>query len=178
MTRTEEYKALLDDCRKEFPSFNLELKSDSLLMHVIDVFLKMVTFWQMRTFMTDFITTIGYTIYVNDSWGDMPAEARIITVRHERVHMRQRRKYSMLLFTLLYVFLPLPGGLAYFRAKFEREAYAETIRAAQELYGFVPPELKADIVSQFVGPSYFWMWPFRSSIEAWYDGVVDSLRRA
>ena len=36
---------------------------------------------------------------------------------------------------VLYMLVPLPMGLAYFRARFEKEAYAETIRAAAEVWG-------------------------------------------
>src|SRR5437764_14588221 len=39
------------------------------------------------------------------------------------------------LMAILYVLLPLPVGLAWFRAYFEKEAYAETIRVAAEVWG-------------------------------------------
>ena len=72
----------------------------------------------------------------------------------------------------LYIFLPLPMGLAYGRARLEWEAYAETIRAAAEVYGKTYPagqQFRAHVVEQFLGPSYGWMWPFRRSVERWYD---------
>ena len=34
------------------------------------------------------------------------------------------------------------------------------------------------IVSQFTGASYGWMWPFRGSLERWYDSVLAELRRS
>ena len=54
---------------------------------------------------------------------------------------------------LLYLLVPLPLGLAWFRARFEKQGYAETIRASVEVYGghFVRrPEVRAHVVAQFV----------------------------
>ena len=104
----------------------------------------------------------------------------MIVLRHERVHMRQKNKYGMALFTFLYVLFPLPGGLAYFRTKFEREAYAETIRATVELvpdgkYMVRSSSYKAFLTSEFSSSAYFWMWPFKASNSAWYDSVVAAL---
>jgi hypothetical protein len=79
---------------------------------------------------------------------------------------------------LLYVMLPLPMGLAYFRARFEMEAYAESIRAAAEVWGADHPRSDAyrrHVVDQFTGPSYGWMWPFRAGVERWYDRVLATL---
>lgn len=158
----------------EFPKFRFLYKDESRLMKAIDVFLKVVTLGMMSAFMTGFITTIGFSVYVpRKGWFEMNPVGRAVVMRHERVHMRQRVKYGMTLFSLLYVLLPLPGGLAYFRAKFEKEAYEETIRAAV-FYGVDPTNetFRENIVRVFVGPQYVWMWPFRKSVEAWYDAAA------
>jgi hypothetical protein len=79
---------------------------------------------------------------------------------------------------VLYLLVPLPMGVAYFRARFEQEAYAESIRAAAEVWGAAyprRPEYRAYIVAQFLGPSYGWMWPFRRALERWYDRVLATL---
>jgi hypothetical protein len=79
---------------------------------------------------------------------------------------------------VLYVLLPLPMGLAYFRARFEKEAYAETIRAAAEVWGVQYPrsaEHRKYVIDQFMGPSYGWMWPFRRGLERWYDQILATL---
>jgi hypothetical protein len=31
------------------------------------------------------------------------------------------------------------------------------------------------VIEQFTGPSYGWMWPFRRSVERWYDDVLATL---
>lgn len=170
----ETWQRVIREIEEEFPTFRLVFKDRSRLMKAIDVFLKVITLWRMRAFMTSFTTTIGYTVYVaRSSWDSMSPEGRAAVLRHERVHMRQRRKYGMVLYTFLYLLFPLPGGLAYFRAKFEKEAYEETIRAAVD-YGWdvSDPGFRSRMVSHFTGPEYFWMWPFRKSVEAWYDAAV------
>jgi hypothetical protein len=161
----------------EFPKFKLVNKRNSWLMHAISGLLFVITLGLMRGFMQSYITTVGFTVYVPDDWSTWPQAQRAVILRHERVHMRQRAKYGMALFSLLYLFLPLPGLCSYFRMKFEMEAYAETIYAMCELYvtgvGIVQtPSFKAGIISQFTGPSYFWMWPFKKRIEVWYDETV------
>ncbi len=179
MADRDHVDVLFRELDAEFPKFRFVYKDESRLMRVIDVLLRVLTLGMMRTFMTRFTTVIGYTMYVaRKSWYDLAPDAKAIIVRHERVHMRQRTKYGMLLFSVLYLLLPLPGGLSYFRAKFEKEAYEESIRAAVE-YGWDPmdPMFRENIVSTFLGPPYFWSWPFRWNIESWYDSVLASLKK-
>ena len=76
-------------------------------------------------------------------------------------------------FLYLVPFFPL--GLAYGRARLEWEAYEETLRATAEHYGIVAVKsaaLRDGIVTRFTGPDYGWMWPFRRSVERWYDDAV------
>jgi len=69
-------------------------------------------------------------------------------------------------------------GLAYGRARLEQEAYAESIRAAAEVWGndaVRNPEYRNYVIEQFTGASYGWMWPFRRSLERWYDQILATL---
>lgn len=171
---------LEETIREEFPSFEIREKRGSFLMKLIDLFLRAITFNQMSDFLTFFITTIGNTVYVPDMWKNMSPVDRMIVLRHERVHMRQRRKYGTLLFSFLYLFFPLPGGYAYYRKKFEQEAYEETIAATVELKeaGVVivqTPAYRSWVLSYFMTSAYFWMWPFREDLEAWYDNAVERI---
>lgn len=169
-----DYNSLVQDMVREFPGFEIRRKSESRLMKVIDVCLKIITFGAMRTFMTKFITTIGTTVYVPDGWDDKAPVSRIIILRHERVHMRQSRRYGALLFRFLYLFA-LPTVWT-FRAKLEREAYEETVKAIFEYRGpaALNEELKAGLVRHFTSAEYFWMDPFRKSVEKWYEATVAS----
>lgn len=172
------YEQLVAALRVEIPGFRIVRKSDSRLHRAIDAVLRVVTLGRMRTYLDSYQTTIGRTVYVTADWDALDPLQRYVTLRHEAVHLRQFRKLTLPVMALLYIFVPLPIGLAYFRARLEQAAYAESIRATAETFGRDAPRrpaYRAHVVEQFLGPSYGWMWPFRSSIERWYDGVLAKL---
>ena len=172
-----DYDKLTAEIKREFPDFEVIPKNSSKLMKTIDWFLRTITFGKMNKFMTEFTTTLGNKIYVSTEWDNRSITTQISTLRHERVHMRQAKKYGRFLFSLAYLLLPVPVGFAYFRAKAEMEAYEETLRAMHEFYGpsVFTKATKEVILSYFTGPEYFWMWPWRSDLESWYDNFVDKL---
>lgn len=170
--------AFLDELRREFPHFRIIPKAHSRLSRAIDLALRALTFGQMRTFMTQYHTVIGDTLYVPPGWDHTSPISQVLTLRHERVHLRQRRRYTLPGMAFLYLCPLFPLGLAYGRARIEWEAYTETILATAELCGVAAaksPHLREHIVTQFLSPSYGWMWPFRSTIEGWYDEVIATL---
>lgn len=172
------YDALVEALRAEFPRFRIVRKDQSALHRAIDRALRVLTLGRMTSYLDSYQTTIGNTVYVTSDWDAWEPDRRYVTLRHEAIHLRQFRRYTLPGMAVLYVLLPLPMGLAWFRAWFEREAYAETIRAAAEVYGPGYPrrtEYRRYVIEQFMGPSYGWMWPFRRSLERWYDGVLASL---
>lgn len=174
------YDQLVEDLRVEIPGFRVVRKDRSRLHRAIHHFLRAVTFGQMTSYLDSFQTTIGRTVYVTADWDDWDTDRRYVTLRHEAVHLRQFRKFTLPGMALLYVLLPLPMGLAWFRAYFEKEAYAESIRAAAEVWG---PDYPASdhyreyIIGQFTGASYGWMWPFPRSLTRWYERVLATLPR-
>lgn len=132
----------------------------------------------MREYMTGYQTTIGRSVYVTPDWDERGELDRYITLRHEAVHLRQFRRWTLPGMAVAYLLLPLPMGLAWFRARLEQEAYAETIRATAEVWGVAQARdegFRERIIRQFLGPSYGWMWPFRKSLERWYDGILATL---
>jgi hypothetical protein len=174
----DRYERLVAALRVEIPGFRIVRKAESRLHRAIDVALRAVTLGRMRAYLDGYQTTIGRTIYVTADWDALDPLQRYVTLRHEAVHLRQFRKLTLPVMALLYIFVPLPLGLAYCRARLEWAAYAETIRAAAETWGAHVPRgagYRAHIVDQFVGPSYGWMWPFRRTVERWYDRVLASL---
>lgn len=178
MALADRYQLLLDEIRAEFPDFRVVRKHESRLHRAIHYGLMVATLGGMRTYLGSYQTTIGMTVYVTSDWDGREADERYVTMRHERVHLRQFRRYGLVGMALLYVLMPLPMGLAYFRARFEMEAYEETIRAAAALHGVEhvrTADFRGYIVRQFVGASYGWMWPFRRRVEAWYDRIVAAL---
>lgn len=175
------YARLVDELRTEIPGFRIVRKDQSGLHRAIHRFLVVVTFGKMTSYLDSYQTTIGKTVYVTADWDATDPDSRYVTLRHEAIHLRQFRRFTLPGMALLYVLLPLPLGLAWFRAYFEKEAYAESIRAAAEVWGRDYPRrtpYRQHIVEQFVGPSYGWMWPFRQSIERWYDRVLASVDAA
>jgi hypothetical protein len=174
----DRYEALVAALNEEIPGFRVVRKDRSRLHRAIHYTLIGVTFGRMRNYLDSFQTTIGKTVYVTSDWDDWTPDRRYVTLRHEAVHLRQFRKLTLPVMALLYVLLPLPMGLAYFRARFEKEAYAETIRAAAEVYGCEyarSREHRNYVIDQFCGASYGWMWPFRGSLERWYDQIAATL---
>lgn len=172
MTR---YDDLVDALREELPGFRIARKDESRLHRTIHYALIVLTFGRMRSYLDSFQTTIGRTVYVTADWDALDEDQRYVTLRHEAIHLRQFRRYTLPGMAVLYVLLPVPMGLAWFRARFEKEAYAETIRAAAEVWGVELPKrasFRNHIIEQFLGPSYGWMWPFRADLERWYDRVL------
>ncbi len=175
MARSDEF---LRELRAEFPSFRVVPKAGHSLSLAIDRVLKLVTFGGQRHYLTRYHTVLGDTLYVPGSWDSMSDMDRVILLRHERVHLRQRRRLGTLRMALAYLFMFAPLGLAWGRARLEWEAYRETLRATAELRGLDAARneaLKREIVSRFVGPDYGWMWPFRTQVERWYDAALTDI---
>lgn len=172
------YDALVLALRREFPRFRIVRKDHSPLHRTIHYALLGLTLGRMRSYLDSYQTTIGCTLYVTCDWDDLDPDERYVTLRHEAIHLRQFRTFTLPGMALLYVLLPLPMGLAWFRAYFEKEAYAETLRAAAEVWGPEFPRrasYRRHVIDQFTGASYGWMWPFRAGLERWYDRVLASV---
>ena len=118
-------------------------------------------------------------VYIPRKWWEKASdEEKIILLRHEIVHHKQMKHYSWPLFFFLYSCIPFPIGFAYFRAKFEKEAYVETLRARYEYWGadsINSSETMDWITKQFVSGAYGWMWPFKKSVERWYKKISQEI---
>ncbi len=169
---------LLAQLEQEFPRFRIVDKQGSPLSRAIDIALKIVTLGAQRHYLTHYHTVLGDTLYVPSCWQQTAPLEQVITLRHERVHLRQRRRYTLLGMSLLYLLPFAPLGLAYGRARIEWEAYRETLQATFELKGEQALRhcaLRKHIVEQFTSAAYGWMWPFRSAVERWYDQAVEEI---
>ena len=157
---------------EEFPHFRLVAKRDHPLSYAIDIALRVITFGTQSQYLSHYHTVIGDTLYTPARWDSTSDPDKVIVLRHERVHLRQRRRYGLPLMAFLYFVPFFPIGLAYGRARIEWEAYEETLLATAELKGLDAarsPELRAAIVRRFTGGAYAFMWPFRRMVEGWYD---------
>lgn len=174
------YEQLLKEMSLEFPDFEIRPKATSPRMKVIDTFLKAITFGQMKSFMTSFITTVKETVYVPGDWGSLDSLSKAAIIRHERVHMRQRKRMGSVRFVFNYLFWVLPTVFAIGRRNLEQEAYEESLRAHVDYEGISAlddKEYRAIVISQFTTANYFWTFPFRQKMERWYDGIVDKIRK-
>lgn len=170
----------IEDISLEFPSFKVLKKSESWLMKTIGKLLFIISFGQNKSFMTDFITTIGNTVYVPDSWDSKLEKSRIEVLMHERIHMRQSKKLTPIIYALAYLLFPIPIGFAWARAKLEWEAYTESMRVKSHFSGIQSvktPEFKEYLFKNFTGSSYMFMMPFKSILEKWYQESIKRLSK-
>jgi hypothetical protein len=173
---SDRHETLLGDIRREFPGFEVVPKRESPLQRAIAVALALVTFGGQRHYLTRYHTVLFGKLYVPDAWQTMDDDARYILLRHERVHLRQRRRMGDLAMALVYLVPFFPLFLAWGRARIEWEAYIETIRATAEVHGLEAAHaLEDDIVRRYVGPDYGWMWPFPRTIRGWFREVMADL---
>ena len=112
-----------------------------------------------RSFMREYWTTLGATIYYPTSV-ENPYEYPLI-LEHELVHVRQWRRWG-LLFSISYLLLPLPFGLAWFRWRWEREAYLVQLHSADD------PHAAADAIARRLFADYGWPWP-RPWMRRWFE---------
>jgi hypothetical protein len=172
-TLTETFLAEMCD---EFPSFAIRYKRHSELQRAIHVALRVVTLDRMKTYATQYHTVLFGVLWVPDSWDAMSDVDRVILLRHERVHLRQRERMGDVWMGFVYLVPFFPLFLAYGRARIEWEAYEETITATAELLGLDRARaLKGPIVSRFTSADYGWMWPFPRAVGRWFDAHLATL---
>ncbi len=173
--RTDAYLAEL---RAEFPGLEIIDKTEHAPSQAIDRALRLLTFGGQSAYVSRYTTVLGRRVYVPAGWDARSDDSRYITLRHEAVHLRQFRRFTWPGMVLIYGVLVLPMGLAAGRTFIEWEAYRETLRATAEVYGIEAardPQLHAQIIAQFVGPAYAWMWPFPGAIRRWIDRALNDI---
>jgi len=173
-------EALVEEILREFPSFRIAPKEGRALQRAIDLTLKVVTLGAQHEYLTRYHTVLGFTLYVPTRWPTTSDAARYVLLRHERVHLRQRRRYGAVGMALLYLLPIFPIGLAIGRARLEWEAYRETLRATAEVHGLAAardPQLHDYLVAQFTSGAYGWMWPFPATIRRWIEEALAEIER-
>ncbi|HEY8042139.1 MAG TPA: hypothetical protein VIF15_20185 [Polyangiaceae bacterium] len=173
---TTRHVELLRDLRREFPRFAVVPKRGDALQRAIAVALAVITLGGQRHYLTRYHTVLFGKLYVPDAWATMDDHARYILLRHERVHLQQRRRMGDLAMAFVYLVPFFPLFLAWGRARIEWEAYVETIRATAEVHGLdAARALEGELVRRYVGPDYGWMWPFPRTIRRWFAEVMADL---
>ena len=150
-----EFNNFYDKLKKHIPSLQIKFKDESWLMKLISNIL----FFN-KDFKTNFITTIGSTVYFpsRQYLEDRKSFNSIVIMAHEFVHASDSNKMGSLIFSFFYLFpqslsifsllllpfcwylsiilflfllLPMP---AFWRKKFELRGYKMSLFAMNELY--------------------------------------------
>ena len=176
--------------KKEFPKFEIIDKRDSKLMKL----LAKILFFN-KTFMTSYITVIGSKVYVPKlPWKKTNPFGAISVLSHEWVHMKDGKRLGFM-FKFLYLFpqilaplallgfwnpwyflfalciLPLPAP---WRTKFELRGYTISMAVSWWLLDRRPD---FDFYAkQFVGPAYYWMYPFEDYIRERLEEEFERIR--
>src|SRR3972149_2389369 len=121
-----------------------------------------------KDFKTNFITTIGSTVYFpsRQYLEDRKSFNSIVIMAHEFVHASDSNKMGSLIFSFFLLF-PMP---AFWRKKFELRGYKMSLFAMNELYKKnnldenerkLKLEQSVDILNKnFITSAYYFMWPF------------------
>lgn len=162
-------------------------KRNSLFMKILS---KLLFF--NKNFMDNATTTIGRTIYLSNNFDKREEPAKIATLVHEYVHILQSEEdilfpilYLIPQFLVLYSLLAIPFGSffllfllailpfpAVYRALYEAEAYAVSLYIKDKSGGY---DMKAEldfVIKTFTGPSYYFMMPFKTTMENWITEQV------
>lgn len=119
-----------------------------------------------KDYMTRYWTTAGNSVYYPTNLQETPDisffKKFYPTLMHELEHVKQKDKYTLVGFTLLYALFPVPIFFAYFRWKSEREAYMHNIRAGRTI---------EQSVNSLWSAAYFWPWP-KSWMRKWFEKEV------
>lgn len=134
--------------------FELKLRSSNWLMRALNK-LGGGAYW----------TTIGKTIYYPDQIVDPHLFPDII--EHEKVHVAQYKKLSVPVFLFLYCLVPLPVGLAYFRWRFEREAYLVQFKYLLAENPQYDIDFEVEQVVRSLWFNYLFAWP-RGWMKSWF----------
>jgi hypothetical protein len=142
----------------------------------IHVAVVILTFGTNRNFLKGYYTTIGPWIGVPEGWEARNLAGRIAVLEHELRHVKQCARcgfgnpiVGLPLFTILYLLLPLPIGLAYFRWRFEREAYAHGINVRIKIEPHRRQDKIDSAVKQLTTGLYGWTWPFKKTVRAYFE---------
>lgn len=193
------FQNLVTAATKYFPDLVIKYKDQSGFMK----FLGTLLFFN-KSFMTDYTTTIGSTVYLpTESYTTVKPVSAAAVLLHELVHIKDAHKISKPLFMLLYlspqimaplcllllllswkialpVFIlfasPIPS---YFRMYFERRAYFASlysIFALSKIKNFSSDlsTEKASYLKHFKDSSYYFMWPF-SNLDKDFDDAVTKI---
>lgn len=143
--------------------YRIVKKSDSKLMRLIGWILKPFN----KTFMTQYVTTIGSTIY--SPWEVIDDGL----LQHELQHVSDSKKFPVI-YELSYIFL-LPFGLT-MRSVWERRAYRHSIKKSVLVNQLPDDYIVAWLLPQFTSSQYLWMDLRKKSVEKWIRAEIERVK--
>lgn len=131
-----------------------------------------------RTFLNGYYTTLGNVVGVPDGF-DRACEKNPLhvaeVIEHENIHINQAKRWGLgyvwlgyIPYAICYLLLPVPFLFAYFRYRFEREAYAHGINFYLQFYPDARERRIAHAVANLCGGEYAWTWIIRSQVDRWF----------
>jgi hypothetical protein len=157
---------LILETAPKYTRLRLIKRSESLFIRLLFAPLSFL----LRKNYDSFATTIFSTVYLPTDWESMSDNSKYVLLRHEFEHVRQFHEWFLgrrfwfinhLLVAFAYIFV-LPAFWT-LRAKFEREAYTQTLLARHEL-GWLEPltwhDVSKNFAKKFGTGVYFWMWNY------------------
>lgn len=161
------FEEIVKEITQEFPKFKIVVKDTSKFMWAL--YYGLLMFWWCPTYMTNFTTVVGTTVYMPKDLIGTDRAADVL--RHERVHMRDFAKWTVL-YLISYVMLPIgPSGRAYW----ELRGYKETMQAYFDRYHKIDDNIIEFIADQFTGPKYLYMMPFPKFIHKTLNGYRNEI---
>lgn len=167
MTQNEQFLSELSRVQSSHQVRITTKKEKSWLWKTCDILLRVFSLGKRKNFLTETATTLGDTIYFPIGWDKYHANHHDqVLLHHELIHVYEMRRLGIPMFLFLYLFVPLPIGLAWWRFDLERTAFLRGSLIAESL------GLKTDvekIVDALTGVSYLWAWPFKKQVRTWFE---------
>lgn len=164
MPTMDRFAVLQRQVKAKYPRFSVVERNNSWLRPIF-WFLSKIT---SRDY-SSFNTTIFSTMYVGTSWATASTQSRYKSLRHEMKHVAQFHRWPLgrwawplnhLIMGLAYALI-LPAFWT-LRARFEREAYTQTLLVEYELNGPIPDGRMEEnarwLAETFGGSTYLFMW--------------------
>jgi hypothetical protein len=177
---------MLDLCHAKIPDFEVRFKAESRLMHFLNFFVQIFN----RKFMSDYTTVIGPVVYFPSRERFLREQDMYASVlAHELVHMLDMQRLGTVRFTVMYMFPQILAPLALlaigafwepwfllallfllfiapipapWRRDLELRGYVMSLAVQYWKTRMITSHTIDWAASQFIGPSYYFMWPFRS----------------
>lgn len=169
LSNFDAYITELWSIQKEYGGFKIVKKQNSVFSWTIRIFLWIISFGQLDYF--NFYSVIGKTLHTGLKWDNLTWLEKFLILKHERKHLEQMKRCffgvfwpGCIIFSILYIFFPLPILLTSRGFWFEKEAYQVTIIESKKLN--IEPDINR-MAELFCGPKYIWMFPFKKTVVNW-----------